>query len=124
MSTTTLSTVKKIKGQINGRHYAFLVSLAQREKCRISEILRDMVVWALNSNLLLSESRLTAEDLSSTGAHTYLNFNADAVLLQRWERFKRVNRLTGDSMAIRFVVTTAYLLSFEKEPTQQQTFEF
>lgn len=120
----TLSRIKKIKGQVSGRLYAFLVRQAEQEKRPISKVLRDIVEWAINSELSLEESSLDMPSLSSAGSHCYLNFNLDAELLARWERFKLSNGFTNDSMTIRFVVLSAFLASKKPQTETQTQFNF
>lgn len=120
--------VKKIKGQIPGGLYAWIVSQAENEKRRVSEVLHDLVVYALNVNFRVEDSNITPEDVRACSAHTYLNFNADAELLARWESFKSTNNLKNDSQTIRLIVLYCYRLTKMQTHTEpeasQLTFTF
>ena len=116
---------KKIKGQIPGGLYAWIVSQAEREKRRVSEVLHDLVVYALNADFAVKDSGIIPEDVRAASAHTYLNFNADPELLARWESFKAKNNLKNDSQTIRIVATYCYRLSkAEKTGAVQRMLEF
>ena len=111
---------KKIKGQIPGTHYSWLVANAQKRHCQVSDALCELVSWITEEDRLLPDS-LVDYCRSASGSHTYLNFNADERLLRKWERFKRINGIKGDSHAIRVAVNYCYdlaVISTRKVPTR------
>ena len=123
---------KKIKGQIPGTHYSWLVAQAQKRRCQVSDVLAGIVTWITEADRPLPFPVIDSVR-SASGSHTYLNFNADDRLLAKWERFKEINRITGDSHAIRVAVSYRYGLSViasRKAPTRsgkpihQQEFTF
>lgn len=111
---------KKIKGQIPGVHYSWLIGLAQKRRCLISDVLAEIVNWVTSGDCVVP-SPVIERCRSASGSHTYLNFNADERLLSKWERFKRLNKIKGDSHAIRVVTYYRYglsLASSSKAPTR------
>lgn len=101
---------KKIKGQIPGVHYSWLVGISVKRKCSVSDVLAEIVNWISSDDKILPDT-IVNSCKSANGAHTYLNFNADKRLLAKWERFKRRNKIKGDSHAIRVAVNYRYGLS-------------
>lgn len=122
---------KKIKGQIPGTHYSWLVALAHKRHCQVSDVLAEIVVWITEEERTLPFPVINSVR-SASGSHTSLNFNADEPLLAKWERFKEINGITGDSHAIRVAVSYRYGLSaaMNRAPTRngkpihQQEFTF
>lgn len=110
---------KKIKGQIPGVHYSWLVGLSEKRRCSVSEVLAEIVNWISSGEAILPDYMIESCK-SANGAHTYLNFNADDRLLRKWEHFKKINRIKSDSHAIRMAVSFRYGLSKtnEKAPTR------
>jgi hypothetical protein len=120
--------VKKIKGQISGKHYAWLVSVAEKRRCAVSDVLRELVAWMCSEPERVLPPPLVESAKKSAGAHTALNFNASERLLGRWEHFKRVNNVGSDAQAIRLVVGYRYAMvsrpkaeTVSGKPTQQQS---
>lgn len=112
---------KKIKGQIPVVHYSWLVALAQKRRCPVSDVLAEIVNWITSDYDRLLPDTMIAYCKSANGSHTYLNFNADERLLEKWERWKRMNKIKGDSHAIRVAVNYRYglsVLSNQKTPTR------
>lgn len=116
--------VKKIKGQVSGKLFAFLVSQSQQEKRRLSDVLRDMVYWAIQADFLLTDYSSLRPALSSSGAHCFLNLNLDEDMLRLWEVYKRKNGFTNDSMTIRFIVSVAMYEAKQAQKQEQTTFQF
>lgn len=111
---------KKIKGQIPGTHYSWLVELSVKRRCPVSDVLAKIAEWVTSGDCVVPIP-VVERCRSASGSHTYLNFNADKRLLEKWERFKRLNKISGDSHAIRVVVYYRYGLtaaSRQKAPTR------
>lgn len=110
---------KKIKGQITGVHYSWLVGISEKRRCSVSDVLGEIVNWISSGETILPVY-MVESCKSAIGAHTYLNFNADERLLAKWERWKRLNKIKGDSHAIRMAVCFRYGLSKinDKAPTR------
>lgn len=111
---------KKIKGQIPGVHYSWLVGISAKRKCSVSDVLAEIVNWISSDDRILPDA-IVDGCKSANGSHTYLNFNADKRLLAKWEMFKRRNKIKGDSHAIRVAVYYRYGLSIvsnQKAPTR------
>ena len=102
---------KKIKGQIPGPLYSWLVALSVQRKCRVSKVLEEIAVWACADPDRVIPAPIVSGSRSADGAHTYLNFNADARLLEKWERLKRNHGLKNDSQTIRMVIRYRHSLS-------------
>lgn len=115
---------KKIKGQISGKFYAFLVKRAERDRCRVSEIIRDIVLWAVKTDIRLGETNVFYNDIVAKGHHVSCHFLAEGVLLKKWENLKKLNGITNDSQMIRFAVISAYKLEHTKKVEAQQTLNF
>ena len=104
---------KKIKGQIPGTLYSWLAGLSAKRKCRVSKVLEEIAVWACGDPDRVFPPSLVNECRNASGSHTYLNFNADESLLEKWERLKERHGLTSDSQTIRMIVRYRHSLAFE-----------
>lgn len=124
MTQAVKETQKKIKGQISGRFYAFLVQQAEREQRRVSEVIRNIVSWAVDSDIRIGETLVFYGDIVAKGHHVSCHFLADSVLLKKWENLKKLNGITNDSQMIRFVVISAYKRERNKKTEVQQTLNF
>ncbi|MBQ3327317.1 MAG: hypothetical protein IJG86_06045 [Clostridia bacterium] len=107
---------KKIKGQIPGTLYSWLVGLSVKRKCRVSKVLEEIALWACEDPDRVFPPPLVSESRSATGSHTYLNFNADERLLEKWESLKERHGLTNDSQTIRMIVRYRHSLSLGAVP--------
>lgn len=121
MTQAVKETPKKIKGQISGRYYAFLVKRAERERCRVSAVIRDIVSWAVKTDIRLGETGVFYNDIAAKGHHVSCHFLAEGVLLEKWKNLKKLNGITNDSQMIRFAVISAYKLEQTKRLEAQQT---
>ena len=111
MPVATETKRKKIKGQIPGALYAWLVGLSVKRKCRVSKVLEEIAEWACEDPDRVFPPPLVNESRNASGSHTYLNFNADERLLEKWESLKDRHGLTNDSQTIRMIVRYRHSLS-------------
>lgn len=98
---------KKIKAQVPYQLYRWVASMARNRGCKKADVVEEIVRAACRGPRTF-ERDLVVWALSVREAPNNLHFMADARLEERFEYFKRVNKLGSDSGAVRAALKEAY----------------